>query len=242
LNEAHDLTEHAESARIRAKFCVAPQSVACSRLTLTMWATVALALAPALVWADSASDAHQVLAHRLAMPTPLTEFAKWQADQWTFASAECMGRPDPRDAVNPDLAKLNKLPVYLAGSRSLAKDNTCAEMAAKGPDAECFEFHSSQAPFTLGWPGMRSNYLYLKDAKLPDEGSAVESVAYCNLVKDSMGTRQLWLGKATLHWLSLPQLTQVQTASGSRSVKMGTVSFLVPGMPGAGRPITVLVP
>lgn len=208
--------------------------------------TMVLLLAPTLGWADLASDAHQVLEHRLAIPTPVTVFAKWQADQWTFAAAECLNGLDRRFAANAthDLARLNKLSVYLAGSRSLIKDlpETCAAMAAKGPDAECFGFHSYQEPFTSPWPGMQSIYLYLKNTKLPAEGLQVDVAAHCNLVKGRMDTQQFFSGNARLHWLSPPQMTQLRTFAGPRTVNMGTISFVVPGMPGAGRAMSVLVP
>ena len=217
-----------------------------SRPHLAIWATMALSLVPAFGRADSASDAHQVLQHRLAMPTPTTPYAKWLADQWTFAAAECLQGTVESEAAKAkeDLANLNKLRLYLGGSRSLPKDltNTCAAMAAKGPDAECFEFKSYRPPFTSPWPGMPSNYLYLKDDKLPAEGSELTIVSYCNLVKGSPDTRQFFDGNAKLHWLAQPRMMQLQTFAGPRSLKVGTVSFVAPGMPGSGRPMMLLVP
>jgi hypothetical protein len=89
---------------------------------------------------------------------------------------------------------------------------------------------------------MPSNYLYLKDANLPAEGSEHSVGGYCNLVKNSPDTRQFFAGNAKLQWLARPLMTQLQTSSGPRSLKVGTVSFAGTGMPGSVLPMMVLVP
>ena len=202
--------------------------------------TCLLGAVPGLAMADLKSDALRVLEHRLAMPIPKTVFDKWQADQWTFAAAGC--------GVNAGLSKaelvaLNKLPIYGAGSHSSPKDEalTCETLARAGPSADCFNMRTTLPPFTSATEGLSSDYIFLPALALATEGSTHGVAGYCNLVKHAPHTRQMFAGPAVFKWLLLPRIQSFMTGGGERSVKAGTVTFTVQGMPGQASPQTVIV-
>jgi len=205
-------------------------------------AALALAAGTGIAQADIQADAQRVLQHRLAMPVPVTVFEKWQADQWTFSAMSCW-------AVTPNRSRevesaLNKLPIYGAGSHSAAKDDakTCSTLAENGPKAVCFDLFAREAPFALPWAGMPTNYLYLATAALPKAGTMFVVGGYCQLVANKPETKQFFAGKGKLVWLAQPQVTSLNTASGARTLRLGTVAFEVQGMPGTAWPVTILVP
>jgi hypothetical protein len=197
-------------------------------------------LAPA--HADLASDSTRVLEHRLAMAEPRTVFEKWQADQWTFAASECLaGATAPNFKAR---AKLDKLPIYRGGSYSSARDlaRTCATLAASGPVPVCFELNSRQKPFAMPRDGLPSNYVFLASRTLPAQDSEHVVGGACQLVMNKPETNQFFAGPANVQWVQQPKPTQVQTASGARSLTVGTLQFKVQGMPGSPAPLTVVLP
>lgn len=189
--------------------------------------------------ADPISDAQRVIQHRLSMPTPTTVFARWQADQWSFAAVQC----GQAAGLKNELVAVAKLPLYFSGSNRSPSNITeyCSTLAAAGPDAECFNLAATQPPFTMPTAGLPSNYLYLRNLAHAKEGSQHMVGGYCNLVKNMYETRQFFAGNGTLKWLSQPRSQTFQTAKGPQTLNTGTVSFTVDGMPGAVMPKTVVL-
>jgi hypothetical protein len=205
--------------------------------------TAALSFVPGVVHADLESDAHRVLEHRLAMAVPVTVFDKWQADQWTFAAGECLVGLPARNSA--DTARLNKLPIYRAGSHSAAKvlEATCATLARFGPDAVCYDMASRSEPFAMPWAGYPLDYLFLAKAVLPLAGSVHTVGGSCQLVRNRAETNQFFAGPAKLKWLNPPASTPLRTAGKTQNILVGTVAFEVEGMPGGvSNPVMVLVP
>lgn len=188
--------------------------------------------------ADLAQDARQVWRHRLALPVA-TVFDRWQADQWTQAAVECLVGAGLRE----DDATVNKLRIYGSGTFSSAKDlpKTCAALA-EGPSAECFGLNTRQPPFAMPTAGLPSSYAYLASSQLPAQGAVYVVGGHCNLVAGKSETQQFFAGKATLKWLATPAVRVLNTAAGPRTLRTGTLTFEVEGMPGKAPPLTVLVP
>ncbi len=196
------------------------------------------ALTAGAAHADLAQDAKQVLRHRLALPV-VTEFDKWQADQWTHAATECVVAAGLRE----DYSTLNKLPLYGSGAYSSASDlpKTCAALA-QGPAAECSAMTTRQPPFAMPSAGLPSSYVFLSSDQMPAQGSVHVVGGYCQLVAGKSETRQFFAGKATLQWLATPAPRVLNTAAGPRTLRTGTLSFQVAGMPGRALPLTVVAP
>lgn len=201
-------------------------------------AVFAHALTAGAAHADLAQDAKQVLRHRLSLPV-VTEFDKWQADQWTHAATECVVAAGLRE----DYSTVNKLRLYGSGTYTSSSDvtKTCAALA-QGSSAECSDMTTRQPPFAMPSAGLPSSYVFLSSNQLPAQGSVHVVGGYCQLVAGKPETRQFFAGKATLQWLATPAPRVLNTASGPRTVRMGTLSFQVEGMPGRALPLTVLTP
>lgn len=189
--------------------------------------------------ADPISDAQRVIQHRLSMPTPTTVFAKWQADQWSFAAVQC----GQAAGLKRELTAVSKLPLYTNGTNRLPSDTPayCAALAASGPNAECFNLSVTQPPFTMPTAGLPTNYLFLSNLANAKDGSQHMVGGYCSLVKNAYDTRQFFAGYGTLKWLTMPYSQNFQTAKGPRTLNAGTVSFTVDGMPGPVLPKTVVL-
>lgn len=203
---------------------------------------MAVAAGTSLAHADIQADAQRVLEHRLAMPVPVTEFEKWQADQWAHSAAGCLVAAKNRNREIE--TALNKLPTYMDGSYRGADNyaETCSTLAKNGPKAMCSDLFPRSAPFVSPWAGMPTNYLYLDKSALPKTGTMFVVGGYCQLVGNKPETRQFFVGQGKLVWIAQPQVTNLYTASGPRNLRVGTLTFEVQDVPGDRFPMMVLVP
>lgn len=198
------------------------------------------------VLADLKEDAKQVLSHRLAMKNITTTFGKWQADQWTFSTLECLSKANKDSGgllFKSELDIINKLPIYMGGSFGYAKDVDlrCKDLAENGPKPVCYGLGSYSDGFTFPWTGMRSNYLYLEKGKEFKTGDTVVVGGECQLVMNKTSTKQSFAGESKIKWLSPVKLTELNTSKGLMNVKIGTVTFEIEGLPEYFNPQMVLV-
>ena len=176
----------------------------------------------------------QVLKHRVAMGKPATVFGRWEADQWSQATWDCLLKDGDKEG-----ASKVKFPLYGSGSYTLMSTEGCAALVA-GPSAECFELGSMVGIFQSPPRDLPLNYLYLpKGSRF--QGGAVDVGGYCELVGGKLSTRQFFAGKGIFKWIAPPKKTSVNTAQGVRELVMGSGSLEVEGMPGTSSIKSVVV-
>jgi hypothetical protein len=184
-----------------------------------------------------AAAAGAVAAHRLAMPSPSTDFERWQADQWLFHARDCA-----RVAGLPRSLALDRLPTYKAGSWQMPSDSVKAcETLAQGPSPLCHSLSSRELPFTMPHSGLPPEYLFVA-REAPLEGTRASVGGYCDLVANKAETRQFYAGTALVHWLKLPSPVAINTFQGKRVINAGTLEFLGDGVPGRHYTTVVLAP
>lgn len=181
-----------------------------------------------------AEVANEVISHRLAMPTPTTAFAQWEADQWQFHAQNCA-----RAAGVPVPAKLQTAKRYGSGSWQLPSNSakTCLALA-KGPAPTCYDLVSRDTPFQPPQRGLPSNYAFL-GASGVQEGLRVMVGGFCELVSGKPETQQYYTGPAIVKWRVPLARQTLHTAKGAQQLEVGSLEFRGEGLPPAGATLVI---
>lgn len=183
------------------------------------------------------AEAIYLYALKLSSNPGSTQFERWETDQWTMIALHC-GKE--ADIGTPQWAK--NVGFLTSGSFSSPSKSPCASLAKSlpYPQARCRKPTIMDKPFSMPWPGMMPDYLFVtKGLAMPPSQSTHMGSMRCILGGDSYQNEQLFAGRLTIEHSGSVSRMPVQTGRGPVMVDAVNVTVTTPGY--KGQPIPILM-